>query len=302
MSESFPTMLDKALERLEAGEPIEAILDDYAAYRDELAPCLSAAQEVLLLRNVPLPSEPAPGLQAFLDEAETWRSSMHLQSVVWRRVKGWLVRIRDTRLHRVARYAAGVLLIQLLLLGLFGSTVALASNSLPGDLIYPAKLAGEEIRLVLVRQQAARAEYHLFRATIRAEEIYRLGLAGRPIYEVTVERLNRSLQASLVAAASESIDEPGALLSTIERTAAEEAALLASVEAYLTSDSARRLVRLAYYGLAEAGMLAREGQADVQAFRLNVSLWTLRGREPVETLVETEPDPTQDSELPERGD
>jgi len=187
-----------------------------------------------------------------------------------------------------------VLLIQLLLLGLFGSTVALANNSLPGDLIYPAKLAGEEVRLVLVRQQAARAEYHLFRATVRAEEIYRLGLAGRPIYEVTVQRLNRSLQASLVAAASESIDEPGALLSTIEQTAAEEAALLASVETYLTNDRARRLVRLAYYGLAEAGMLAREGQADVQAFRLNVSLWTLRDREPIETLVETEPSPIQD--------
>ena len=196
--------------------------------------------------------------------------------------------------HPVAQRAgwivASALCALLVSFALLGGTVGFAKASLPGDLIYPAKLASEEIQLALAVRQATRAERHLSRVALRAEEMCRSTHNGRPIYEATVVRMKQSLKASVLAAASANSDQTARLLAAIEVTTAEQLARLTAVEAVAAHDDpygtwdTRQLLSRAHHDLQQARALARVGQADVSAFRLNTSLLAFQIGEPIETF------------------
>ena len=276
MSGHLSTILDKALARLEAGESVGMILADYPSHSEELAPLLEAAQDLALLRDVPTPAEPDVGLAAFLDEAGALRSELESRRPLWRRLTKWLAAFSNLGQYPGARLAAGSLVALILLFGLIGGTISLAADSLPGDWLYPIKLTGEEIRLTFTLDQGARAEYHLTRAKTRAEEILQLARAGRPIDEVMLERMDRSLEASLLAVASADLGEMPRLLLAIEEAANEHAALLAVASTAVTDGRVRHLLVQAQLGLTQAGSLAQAGRANVHTFHLNARLGVLR--------------------------
>ena len=320
MGEHLSTVVDTAMARLQGGEGVEAILADYFSCSGELGPLLDTAQELSLLRNLPAPEDPEAGLEGFFREARVLCPDTASPTGVRRRPVNWLARPGEAWLprvlrghlvvlrrhlyvlcgHPIARMAVSALCILLVLFALLGSMVALAEDSLPGDPIYPAKLVGEEMHLVFTVKQAARAEYHVFRVTARAEEMCRLVQEGRPIYESTVARMRRSLKASLLAASLASFGETSRLFATIEEMSAEQAGRLTTVEATGMSDApsgtwsprrawgprsvwasngtrdTSRMLGHARQGLAQAKSLAQAGQLDVHAFRLNSRLEVLQ--------------------------
>jgi hypothetical protein len=295
MSEHISVILDKVLERLDAAEPLESILVDYPAQRDELVSLLAVVRELSPLHKIPPPIEPEVGLAAFLDEAR----ALAPEAASWRGRWRWLderlvaLGISYSRTWVAARAATFLVLLFVLV----GGALSLSANSLPGDWLYPVKLVGEEARLSLTWSQSARAEYHLQQAQNRVEEIQRLVQAGRPVDEHTLARLEEALEASLLAAASADQGQTPQILFAIERVSAEQAALLGLVQAATVNSRTYKLLDQARANLIQAQSLAQVGRANVYAFRLNASLGALQlGASP--SLLETEPPPVTLSPTP----
>jgi len=276
MSDHISTVLDKALARLAAGEPLEAILADHPLQRDELIPLLAVARELSSLQTVPPPTNAEAGLAAFMDEARVLRAEPAPQRCYRRWLDDWLMLLNRLLQSPQTRPVLGAVTALVVLLVSTGGTMALAADSLPGDWLYPVKLAGEEVRLSLISDQSDRAQYHLVRAQTRAKEVQRLAEDDGSLDEVTLVRLNQSLEASLLAVASADRSDIPRLLVAIEEMAIEQAALLNTIEATVASAHTRQLLGLARSSLVRTGSFARAGQADVYAFCLNARLGALQ--------------------------
>ena len=274
MTEHLTDVIDQSLARLQAGESVESILADFSGYRDELAPLLDAARVLSSLRAVPPPADPEAGLAAFLDKAGAMRAEVAAERSPWRGLVRWLAALREWWWRPQVRLAAGALSALMLLLVFVGGTFTLAADSLPGDVLYAVKLAGEEVQLALTFDQSARAEYHLERVQTRAEEIRCLAQAGRPVDEATLARMDRSLEASLVAVAAADPQEIPRLLEAVEVTAAEQTRLFAVSEATVVDAGTRQRLGQARLSMMQMGALASAGRVDVHAFRLDARLGT----------------------------
>lgn len=294
MSEHLSTILERATARLEDGESLEEILADYPSRRDELAPLLEAARQVVSLRTRSPSTEPTSGLTSFLEEAEGVRPDVAVRQDVKRWFRERLAAIRDLWWYPWTRFAVGVLAAVLLLVSLMISTVSLAADSLPGNQLYPIKLIGEEVHLAFTSDTSARTEHHLRRVRNRAQEIYRLVRAERPVPDVTLARLNQSLEASLLAAASADLPEMSRLLTAVEQTADEQAVLLATVADIPISDDLRQLLSRARLSLEIARAVAHVGQSDLHAFSLN----SLLGSFGLEWPSAIPPEPPQPTDTP----
>jgi len=272
MNQHPSTLLDKALIRLEGGERLHSILADYPDQADELASLLATVRQVQWLKPVPPPPQAEVGLATFLDQAQAMRAAPPPPSSLWRRLRVRWAAFRHSGLYPKVRLAWGGLAALLLLLGLLGSAITLAADSLPGDPLYPLKLAGEEIRLSLTRSETARAEYQLTRAQIRVVEMCRLAEKGHPVDQTSLTRLDQALETSLLIAASISPDQASHLLIAIEQTTASQLDRLASVEKMTLSRDTRQQLSQAGYSLHQTLALAQQGQIDWHTFRLNATL------------------------------
>jgi hypothetical protein len=278
MSEHFSTILDSALASLRAGEPIESILADHPSRRDELAPLLLAAQELSNLRPTPPLARLEDGLAAFLEHARKLRAEAEPEPTLWHRLTERFKASRELWWYPQTRLVTGIAVTLALLLTLMGSAITLATTSLPGDWLYPAKLAGEEIQLSLTSDQITLANNRLARAKTRAQEIERLAQAGRPINEAALVRLDRSLEDVLLTTASA---DPGAiskLLADIEGTTAELTAMLAAVEAFADDGNGHQaqMLERARLSLLQAQQVAGSARLDTYAFQLSAMLGTFQ--------------------------
>ena len=174
----FNNILDECLERLLVkGETIEQCLLSYPEYAAELEPLLHtvvATKEALAIQPRPeFKSEARYQFRLALQKVEPKRRLPFL---------GW---------H--PRWAiAMVALLVLLLAG--GGTVAAAGNSMPDSLLYPVKLATEQVRLKLTPSNMGKAELYAELADRRVAEIVYMVNKGKPEHlEPTAERLNKHL-------------------------------------------------------------------------------------------------------------
>jgi len=75
-----------------------------------------------------------------------------------------------------------------------GGTAMAADNSMPGNPLYPVKLATEQVRLALTRSDIGKAELYATLADRRIVEIAYMVNKGRLKHvEITVQRLNKHL-------------------------------------------------------------------------------------------------------------
>lgn len=268
MSEHLSGILDKALARLEAGERVEDILADHPSQRDDLSQLLMAAQGLSLLRAAPrTPSE--AGLATFLDQARAVQAEAARTHHRWKWLAGRLDTFKDLCWEPRTRLVVGPLLAFVMLLALMAGMIALAADSLPGDLLYPVKLTAEELRLSFSADVSDRIQRHLSRARARSEEIQRLSEAGRPISEVTLLRMRASLEATLLAAASADVKDAPSLLAAAREVAARQEALLFQLEATAANAQQRRLIGQARLILSQTVSLARAGQSNPYGFHLD---------------------------------
>lgn len=185
-SKEFDNILDECLERmLVKGETVEQCLSAYPEQAAELEPLLRTALMTSELRTIqPRPDFRARAryqLRSELREAATKRGF---------RFFGW---------H--PRWATAIAIVLALVLA-GGGTVAAAGNSMPGEPLYPTKLATERVRLALTRSDLDKAQLYARFADKRVLEIARMAEKGKPkLIEQTARRLDTHLMmiASLVS-------------------------------------------------------------------------------------------------------
>ena len=211
--EALTEVLDTALERLRAGEALPAILAAEPEHAPALAPLLEAAAALTALRPVEepapeaqqadrarflavaaLPGPPAP-LRAPAPVRVHQRARQLLTHIIHRRAGGGQDRHAPgpAGMRNLAWFALGCVVV----VGLTASALVVAQTSLPGNFLYPLKLAAEEIRLQLTAGSGARADFYLAQAQTRADEVEAIGQLGGVPEPAAVARMEASLEQAL---------------------------------------------------------------------------------------------------------
>lgn len=174
----FEDILVQCIEDIKAGRSsIEDCLDRYPSMREQLEPLLKIA---LGIREPP-DVKPSP---AFKVKARVWlMDQIHGGQAVtkwpWSRYDSQVKPIPYIR--RFSMSMTSVVIAIVLALSALGAGTAYASqSSLPGDTLYPLKLATEQAGMMLVRDDVARAERALSFADKRVREMVALAKNGRP--------------------------------------------------------------------------------------------------------------------------
>ncbi len=200
INKEFDNILDECLEQLLVKDKtIEQCLQSYPEQAAELKPLLQTA---LVAKKV---SAIQPRAEFKARARYQFRAALQeVASQKSRPVFGWL-----------PRWAAVTTIVFVFIL-IGGGTVAAASYSMPDNLLYPVKLATEQVRLTLTFSDIGKAELHAKLANRRvAEIIYMANKGDAQQVEVITQRLDRRLVmlARLASAAkAEGVPEVEALL------------------------------------------------------------------------------------------
>lgn len=187
-SRKFNNILDDCLERLLVnGETIEQCLRSYPEQADELESLLPT----VLATKQASAIQPRPEFRA----KARYQFRLALQEIEQKRrlpFFGWQ-----------PRWATVVAIILVLLLA-GGGTVVAAGNSMPGNPLYPVKLATEQVQLALTPSALNKAELYAKLADKRVAEIIYVANKGKP---EQVERVAQRLNNYLVMIASLALAE-----------------------------------------------------------------------------------------------
>jgi hypothetical protein len=179
----FDNILNECLERIMlGGESLEQCLEHYPEQAEELKPLLETVLAVKEASAV----EPRPDFKA--RARYQFRSALQEKAAPKRRpFFGWL-----------PRWATALSIVLIVLL-VGGGTVVAASNSMPDSILYPVKLATEEVRLAFTPSQLGKARLCSDFADERvAEIIYMAEKGDARRVEVITERLDDRLETLVV--------------------------------------------------------------------------------------------------------
>jgi len=209
MGKEFDNILNECLERLLVrGETIEQCLQRYPEQEEELRSLLQtalAAKEASAIQpRAEFKARARYQFRAALQEAASRRS---------RSVLGWF-----------PRWATVVaIVLGLLLIG--SGTVAAASYSMPDSILYPVKLATENVQLALTRSDLGKAELNANLADRRvAEIIYLVNKGDAKRIEVVTQRFDRCLAALTELASTMKIEEAPKIMASAPALAPSEEA------------------------------------------------------------------------------
>jgi len=271
MRRNLASVLDQALARLRAGEPIPAILADYPADADQLAPLLEAAAQLRVLEAVEMPPTAlrTTDRRRFLQEAAHIRSAP-VSSAPLKRLIEWNLLKRRARPMLVP--VVKILLVLGLIFGAAGGTAAAADASVPGDLLYPLDLAMEDLQLALTSDPAAEADLLLQQANERVEEMVRLVKRGEEVDEALLTRLHLHLSACLDRMAE--LDEPEMLrlMERLRLTIQAQTRLMSRLEEQTGDEASRQMLERTVRLMAEVQAMVEAGLEDPATFRLHYQL------------------------------
>jgi hypothetical protein len=224
------------------------------------------------LQNVP-PRDPAAAIRGranFLKQASVMRSSVSRRQE--NRRNGWIRTIFPVfpiKEHRVMNAVLTVVLAVVIFFGGTGTTVYAAQSSLPDQPLYPLKTWSEDTLLSLAGSPQVRLNYALDFSDRRITEISGLLSAGRPIPEMTFDRLQNELQQTLelVAGMDDSHMAQG-----LEQIRLRVKVQLQRMDVLITGslESAQPVLLQAQLRLQEQDQLCALGLTDPQGFRLQV--------------------------------
>ncbi len=164
--------LETSLEIVAAGQATEACLQAYPHYADELRPALAIVAALQTELAQPAPARPEPALRtqrrAFVAAAQAGRRKMRMQQAG----AGWRQAWQGLFRQPVWARAAALLLVAVLLFSFGRTAITAAAAALPGDALYPVKLATEQARLLVTTDEAQRAALRQqFEQTRRQEAV-----------------------------------------------------------------------------------------------------------------------------------
>jgi hypothetical protein len=188
--------LDQALERMRAGESIEASLADHAHLTADLVPLLRAGAQLRVQAAAPLP----PDLERWLPAgARDFAAIAEQMAPRYARRRSAIS--RPLTLQRTAIAVA-------IVAAMMGTVDIASAQSLPGETLYQWKRAKEDISLALVSDPDQRGQLMVEYAEQRLNEFNRLVDSGKPADSVLVAETLNSLFANLQGALAQ--DQQGA--------------------------------------------------------------------------------------------
>jgi hypothetical protein len=190
----FEDVLTQCIEDIKAGRAtIEDCLARYPSLRERLEPLLKIALAI----GEPPDVKPSPDfkLKARVQLMEQIHEKQAATRWPWSRHSDSVGVIPGRNRFSTARIA---IVIVLTLSALVGGTVYAAQDSMPGDLLYPVKLAVEQVRMMLRGDDVGRAERVLSFADRRLMEIEALAEEGRlQDLDLAVEKYGDALNMTL---------------------------------------------------------------------------------------------------------
>jgi Domain of unknown function (DUF5667)/Domain of unknown function (DUF5666) len=144
VDEQILEAFEDCLTRLQAGASLQQVLALYPAWEGELRPMLLAAQ---------MARQTGAGLRVP-------RAAMARSRAKFLQKANQLAAGRSRRAPRplALRFALASLVVVLVLAAGMATSVAVSAHALPGDVLYPVKIAAEQTRLLLARSPASRLE------------------------------------------------------------------------------------------------------------------------------------------------
>ena len=169
-------ILAQCIEDVKAGRSSVAdCLAKYPSISKQLEPLLRIALEI----REPPDVKPSPAFKV--------RTRVHLMEQIHAKqaVKKWpwfryTGQVKPTPYKRRFNMVAIIIVIVLAVSAIGGGTAYASQGSLPGDTLYPVKLATEQVRLVLTISDTAKAELYVTFASSRVEEMVTLAERGKP--------------------------------------------------------------------------------------------------------------------------
>jgi hypothetical protein len=261
---SLDQLLEYHLEELGRSGDIEASLLRSPQYADQLRPLLEAAQAVrLTYQAVP---EPPGGLAAGRERmlAVAVQQQVRQKTATAATVAQTLA--PRLRLVFASRLVVNLLVIVVLTIALGGGMVLAAGHSVPGDWLYPVKLAAEDTRLAFVRAPAARVDLLLDLVGERTEEIKALAAVSDLLPDAVIARMEGHIEQALIQAAQLDDAEMVDLLQKAAERMHTQARVLKNVQATAPQQVQAGLAR-AVVACQRGVEAAEEGMRVPQAFR-----------------------------------
>jgi len=166
MDRQMERILDICLEKMGQGIPVDEVLMEYPQFREELKDLLTIARDI---ESIPLPQVRDEAVASCLVKVH---DALQLQKKpVWR---ARLPRFQWSRLFYFPS-PAWVKALAFVLVAIFISWGAanLSADSLPGEPLYPIKLATEKVRCFLTIEPEGKAKLRLAYSEERAQELVR---------------------------------------------------------------------------------------------------------------------------------
>lgn len=151
-------ILDLCLEKIRTGVPLDKVLAEYPEQAAELKPLL------LVAARVEAAPRPEPGADAAYPAL--LQVLKHLPGRGGPGVLSWW-----NRLFRPQFVFARAMSLVLIFALLSWSAVGVSANTLPGDLLYPVKLAAEQVQFALTVRPEGKAELRLTFSEQRMREV-----------------------------------------------------------------------------------------------------------------------------------
>ncbi|MCX6012832.1 MAG: DUF5667 domain-containing protein [Chloroflexi bacterium] len=160
MSDNFEVILSECLDRIIKGDNIKQCLNDYPQHAAQLEPLLRVALSTKQISTIkPRARFKAEAKYRILTKLEKQTKKPEFK--------------KEPVFSRMPRWAT-VLIVALFIVLVAGTgTVAAASNSLPGNILYPVKIASENVQTAFSFSDTNRVKQEMKLAGRRAEEISR---------------------------------------------------------------------------------------------------------------------------------
>jgi hypothetical protein len=259
---SLDQLLETHLEELGRSGDIETSLLHSPQHADQLRPLLEAAQAVRsYYQTVP---EPPEGLAAGRERMLAAAAKQRARQKTAPTAMPPRTRVPRLRLGLASRLVVNLLVVIALTIALGGGMILAAGRSMPGDWLYPVKLAAEDARLVLVRAPASRVDLLLDLVGERTEEIKALVEVGEELPDATVARMEGYIEQALIQIALVDDVEMVALLRKAAERMRTQAQVLSNIQATAPSQAGLARAMAACQQGVEA---AEEGIRDPQVFR-----------------------------------
>jgi hypothetical protein len=259
--------LEHCMQELARTGDVEASLELYPQYADQLRPLLEVARAAH--RHFEAVPEAPGGLTAGRERmlaAAARHRAQGSRAISATKGVGGRAGSRRIRLGLALRFIAIVLVIFGGIAALGGGVVWAAGDSLPGDRLYPVKLMVEDVRLALATTPDARIDLELWFIEVRTDEVEALATAERLVPDETFVRMEWHVTRVLTQAAWASDDAIAGLLERIAGRIRAQTQRLEQAQATSSPQARADLERAAVicrWGVEEA----ESGLDDVQAFR-----------------------------------